>query len=424
MIFFYLLVGVMPLSQHRIWGRTVGDMTVFKYLGAVCLLYAVFYLGLRRKLPPFFHTWQARLFALFYLIATASYFTHRVGARWETSPFVSYTSFFLLFFVTLTVVDSLRRLRIVLLIAIGSFAYASLYVVREWQKYHSLYEGFRPGWVVGDPNYFTASALLILPLAFYLMLERRPGWERLFCLGSLIVILLGLTLAASRGGFLGLVAALLFFVLNSRQRARNLALVALLVLPLSLISPASPVARLLHPGGTETEAQQNRLVAWKAGLRMIQAHPLVGIGLGNFKPLMAVYADPDVKVESVAHNVYIEIAAEMGIPALLVFAGIMYFSYRTASQVRRRLVRSGPPLLQQTALGFQAGLLGFAVACLFVSAEYQKLYWLMVFLSVCMAPLVWSQPTTASSDLVGDPSGSRADAAAGNYVVQPLPGQS
>ncbi len=390
MILFYILILVMHLSNHPLWSRVEGDLTIFKYLGAGCGLYSIFHLCVRRKVPAFFATWQSRFFFLLYLIAATSYFTKTLSNQLGFSPLMSYTSFLLLFFITLSIVDSLARLRWVVLMAIGSVAFGSLYVIREWQKYHNLYANFRPGWVVGDSNFFATSVILCLPLAFCLMQQRRLRWERWFCLGCLVVTLVAVTLCASRGAFLGLVAAFLYFVWRSRRRVRNFVLVTILVLPFSLVLPSSPVHRFLHPSRNDKEAAGFRIVAWKAGLRMIRAHPLVGIGLGNFKPMMEFYKDPDEKVHTMAHNIYIEIAAEMGLPALLTYLAMMYFSYRTLEQVRRRSLRSGPPLLHQAALGIQAGLVGYAVGAFVLSAQYQKLFWLVVFLSMCLSSLARS----------------------------------
>ncbi len=390
MIFFYLLVSVMPLTLHPLWGRVVGELTLFKYIGALCIVYAAFHLGARRTFPAYFSTWQARFFAIFYVMATVSYFSRGLALPAPFSPFVRYTCFLFLFFITPAVVDSVRRLHSVLLVAMGSVAFASLYVIREWQKGFAVYgSSFRPGWVVGDPNYFTVSALPCLTTAFYLMLERRPRVERLFCLGCLAVTLVGVTLGASRGGFLGLVAAFLFAVWRSRQRVRNLALASVLVLPLSLASPATPIQRFLHPNPGDKEAEETRITLWEAGLRMIQAHPLGGIGLGNFKFLVGQYETPEEqqRQQTFAHNAYVDIAAEMGVPALLVFLGILYFSYRTLETVRRQTLRSGPPLLHQAARGIQAGLVGTAVGIFFVSSQFEKLFWLMLFLSMCLPSL-------------------------------------
>ncbi len=121
---------------------------------------------------------------------------------------------------------------------------------------------------------------------------------------------------------------------------------------------------------------------------MVKAHPLAGVGIGNFKELMPRYTDPGVRADNIGHNSYLEVAAEMGIPQLLIFVGILFFSYRSFGQVRRRMEHSGPKLIYEAALGLQAGLLGHALAALTLSAEYQKLLWLVLYLSMCLPALV------------------------------------
>jgi putative inorganic carbon (HCO3(-)) transporter len=403
MIFFYLLIFVMPRGEDPFWGRHLGGLTLVKYLGIVCLLYAAFYLTRRRVSPRYFHTAQAKWFLVFFVIAAISYLLKGPGFSWQTNLFVSYTSFLLLFFVTLVVVDTLHRFRWVLLVACGGIAFASLYLVREW-RWYGYNPLFRPGLGVGNPNDFAAMANLFVPAAFYLMLERRPRWERLFCLGCLVATLGGFTVAASRGGFLGLAVALVFVIWHSRRRARNLAIMGVLLIPM-IIAPISPLHRLLHPSRSDEGSTENREQVWKAGLRMIQAHPFLGVGVGNFKALSAYYGDFDPKQSSLAHNTYIEIAAEMGLPGLLAFLAILFCSLRTLGRVRLH-TRTGPALLHQTALGLQAGLLGSSLAIFFSSLEYIKPFWLVIFLTMCMPSLVSyrrRKPTEGLSDNELDP---------------------
>ncbi len=266
----------------------------------------------------------------------------------------------------------------------GAVAFASLYMIREWQQYHNVYEGFRPGWVVGDPNYFTISALLTSPFAFYSMMGSKRRWERWLCMGCLLITLVAVTLGASRGGFLGLVASFLFVVWHSRQRLRNLVVAGGLVLPLSLLMPISPVARLLHPNNGDTVAQQARTSLWEAGLHMMEAYPVTGVGLGNFKPLVPEYSDLATPPDYIAHNAYIEIGSEMGVPALLIFLGILISSFMTLGSIRKLAARPGLQFVRDSAMSLEAGLLGSAVAIVFVSGQYQKMLWLVIFLSVCM----------------------------------------
>ena len=388
MILFYFLIWIMAFTNHPLWDMRVGGLTMFYYIGAVCAIYALFHLHSRKTFPNFFRTWESRLLIVLYLIATVSYFTQPFPRNWSSSPFLTCTSMVLLFFIAIIVIDTPTRLRRVLMAVVGSVGFSALYVLREWQKDLGSSPGFRPGWVVGDSNSYAISAMLCLPLAFYLMLEKRPTWERFYCLGCAIVTLAAVLLGASRGGFLGLLAGFLFAALKSRRPLRTLALVSVLLIPTILILPQSPLRRLFHPDWVDNSAVVSRQAAWSGGLNMIKAHPLVGVGLGNFKPLVMDYEDAGTKVQSVAHNTYIEIGAELGLPALLIFLALLLSVYRTLEKVRRRAVRSGSQLFEDAAAGIQSGIVGYCVGAFFVSVEYEKFLWLLIGVSACLPVLV------------------------------------
>lgn len=66
--------------------------------------------------------------------------------------------------------------------------------------------------------------------------------------------------------------------------------------------------------GETSNAQ--RILIWTASVRSIGQHPLLGIGIGNFP----VVLKEDIRLAdagSSAHNLYLQVAAEMGIPAAL-----------------------------------------------------------------------------------------------------------
>jgi O-antigen ligase len=385
-VVYYWLIWILPLWQHPIWGQKIGPLSVFQYFGIVCFIYAFFHVLSRHIFPPSLSTWEVRLFLLLYLIALFSAFTKGRGISLDNGPLITYTSSLFLILISISIVDTLSRLRWTVLTLIGSYGFASLYVLREWQKGHLAYRNFRPGWIVGDSNYFATAAVFAIFLAFYFMHDKRPRWEKVYCIVCLLLTILAVTLCASRGGFLGLVAAALFLVWHTKRRVRNLVLMSALVLPLSLALPVSPLHRFLDPS-TDYGSTQFHLEAWKAGLRMIEAHPIAGIGLGNFKPLMPSYMASGmiIHVETVAHNMFIEVAAELGLPALLIFLGIFWFTYRTLGKLRRS--SSTHPLIRETASALQAGLVGFAVAGSFISAEYQKTSWMGFALMFCLMPL-------------------------------------
>lgn len=384
MIFFYFLITQMPLDQDPTWGKFLGLATAIKYVGFICILYAILHVATRGALPRYLATMQARIFCVFLIMNFVSYWTMGSAFSIEYSPFMIYLSMAFLFFIVLSIVDTIPHLRWTLLAAVAAMGWASLFMVRAWMK-HPMW---RPGGATGDANYFALDACLVLPVAFLLVRRSRVLWERVFTFVCLVLTIVSTFLGGSRGGMLGLGAGFLWLVWHAPRRLRNFTILMILITPPLLLSPFSPVRRLIHPIASDVNGEQARLIAWKAGMRMIQAHPITGIGLGQFKPKMDIYADPGTRIDSIAHNTYLEIAAETGIPNFLVFMALLFFTYRSLSRTRRRASNTGPPFVQLAATGVQASLVGFIVGAFFLSAEHMKLFWLMMFLSMTLPSLL------------------------------------
>ena len=136
------------------------------------------------------------------------------------------------------------------------------------------------------------SALLSLPFAFYLLRTRQPKWERYFCIVCLVLTLLGFALAASRGGLLGLAASVMVIAWRSRARVKVMSAAVALLIPLMILSPSSPLGRLFYPTYSDEDSSNSRLILWTAGLEMMRSHPLVGVGVGNYKEALDTVAPP------------------------------------------------------------------------------------------------------------------------------------
>ena len=77
---------------------------------------------------------------------------------------------------------------------------------------------------------------------------------------------------------------------------------------------------IAHPAGFMSERPQ----WWRTSLQMIRKYPLTGIGLGRFR-YEYQHNGPDEQYDTPyhAHNIYLHIAAEQGIPSLFVFLWIV-----------------------------------------------------------------------------------------------------
>jgi len=378
--------------NHPLWGRQIGPFSVFEYIGIGALLYAIFHVISKGEVPPILGTWQVRLVLILYLVALGS---SLAGGRFPNPSLTIYTASMLLFPLAIMLVDTLERLRWAILSVVGGYAWASLYVIREWRRGSAQWSGYRPGFIVGDSNYFATAAIVAIILGFCLMQGKGPRWQRRYCLTCVLITVFGVMVCASRGGFLGLAVAFVFVIWRMEHRIRNFALLAVLILPLAFLLPTSPLQRLLHPNYAAEESEQYHQFAWTAGYHMIETHPLMGIGLGRFKPEMPDYLSVQLPEYTLAHNMFIEVAAELGLPALLCFIAIFSSTYFGLGRLRKS---DAAPLIRDAASALQAGVAGLALAGCFVSAEYQKTTWTGLALAAALLVLAQKQQLAGSKE--------------------------
>jgi O-antigen ligase len=117
-----------------------------------------------------------------------------------------------------------------------------------------------------------------------------------------------------------------------------------------LVTVVAAAAWRWYPAGrnaTGSEALEFRVVMAKDALRLTAGHPVFGVGPGRFWALSGHLEN--------AHNNFLQIAAELGVPGLVLFVCIIAFAIREAW---RRLGPPGP------SRGLLAGLAAFLLTCL------------------------------------------------------------
>lgn len=175
----------------------------------------------------------------------------------------------------------------------------------------------------GGPAIYTITLVLFALLAMYAaMATDRTRW-RLFFFGIVVAALLGVVLSLSRGSWLGAGIAMLgMAVLYRRQIGRFAAGAGVLALVLVLgpIGGLAPVAQERLETGDTVEG---RIITNDAAVRMIRDQPLVGFGYGNFERFDERYkqrvGDIPLILGGSAHNTYLNLLVEFGIPATLLY---------------------------------------------------------------------------------------------------------
>lgn len=392
LIFIYLVIFLSAVPRHPWFGEEVGGFTVAKYLGLLCLLYAVFAMCFRSGLPSFLVTWPARFFVVLtaWGIFSCLFVSNAVAPFAIVQPFVSYLAIFVAIVIC---VNSLRRLQFAALALIGALDLASLYFLREYQN-----AGFgatrAAGWVVGDGNYFACAALLTIPIAYQLISSTREQTLKWFYRGSLFLTILAVVTSGSRGALAGLCAIIGMALLSSKNKFGALAACMLIVLVL-LVAPGTPIKRIVSPGYGDVTSTEAHEALWKFGMRMVLEHPLFGIGVGNFKPYTVTYHVTARTDGFEAHNAYIHLAAETGVLGFLLYFGVNISAILLLEQIRKGATLIKHAYLYLLATGIQHGIVGFAVAAFFISAQSEKPFWIVISLAATM-PLLLRQQLAAS----------------------------
>ncbi len=281
----------------------------------------------------------------------------------------------LVFILIANTVTTVRRMKLM----IGSMVLWGVFVA--WTgvgQYFSLLPGGR---IFGyrsplamNPNDLALTLSVLLALTFGLHLAATTASGKFLLLGAMGLMIGGIIASYSRGGFLSMMMILMAIGVN-RYKERGPAVLAGVVVLLTLlliISPASYMDRLHSiinisedPKASATRRWDMMVLAWNSML----SHPLLGVGLGvhglDFLDQLSSWNWKEV------HNVYLQIGADLGIPALLVY---LFANWKIFTGMREALnkVKKSPGASTDFALGtgINIAFIGYAVGAFFHPVAY------------------------------------------------------
>jgi O-antigen ligase len=253
-----------------------------------------------------------------------------------------------------------------------------------------------------DPDYFAAElvpAIVIATFLFTTTASRRTRWLSVaVAAGDLVAFVLTQSRGAIVGLMIGLVAAITF---AGRARPRIMALVLVLIaggLGYYLGYKPSHVFQSGARGGLSATSS-GRLDEWRVALRIFEGHPVGGVGLGNYQTVEPAYATQTINLSFVgyivnyrlvAHNTYLQIAAELGGVGLGLFLAILAIPLRLARRALSWFERERNEI-EFLARGLLAGTIGMLVAYVFLSAEVEKALWFLLALLAAAPALLRSR---------------------------------
>lgn len=238
-----------------------------------------------------------------------------------------------------------------------------------------------------NPNDLAYVLVAAVPLLIALFPPRRVPRPRLVTASigaAAVVLVLGTVATVSRGGLVALACVVSWLVVRRGLSGRVLwglgATVAVLGLVAATLFSAHVESAVAQKGYVATSNVEARELRWEAAVEMMAAHPLSGVGPGGFR---TTYRDVSGNAEPatpnpVVHNMYLEVAAELGVPGLVAFGAVIATAFAAVGRARRRSTDRSLPL------AVEAALIGIVVASIFLSEEFYMPLWSMVALACAL----------------------------------------
>lgn len=386
MILYYLFLLLVPFQDHPILGAQLihfgsFPVTPIKLVGIPLVALALI-LPRPRDAAPRPGIGILVLFATFTFYQVLG--TTLSSLSFPTLDASTLAAFAILMVATNILINTPQRLQMTVRVIVLVETFASTWMYKQYYIYHWP----RPLGPSADPNYEALSLVIAVPLAIWLArYETRAIWKRAAQVCTPILAF-AVFLSQSRGGLLalGVMGVLAWF--NSRHKLRLLTALAGAIVLMFAIAPGQMLERIQQiqlTGQAETGAEvstRQRVELAKAGINMMAAHPLFGVGLTQFAAAEFEYNPaltgilPDPKI---AHDTYVQLGAEGGLPTLALYVAILLLTISTCRNARK--LPGVPQKFSDLALSFQAGLIGVMVAEFFLTAEYIKEVWVLISLA-------------------------------------------
>jgi probable O-glycosylation ligase (exosortase A-associated) len=306
-------------------------------------------------------------------------FEPHADATWYRWQFVS--KVLLMTFITMGVVDSFERLRILVLVTAGCFTF---YVVKALPFIVMTGGSFRlygpPNSMVEDNNDLGLALNMTLPLLFFLaQTEANRKVKRL--LGALFfAVVIGIGCTYSRGALLGLATVMILMVLNSKRRMFLMPVLTLAILVAILFAPDKWKDRMDFSKKERTMdlSAYSRINAWTFSWNLANDYPITGGGFDTFtKELFDRYAPNSSDIHG-PHSIYFGVLAEHGFVGLALYMTVVLSCFASVRRIIRTADHLGDEDAASYARMFQFSLIGFLTCGLFLGRAYFDYYFCIV----------------------------------------------
>ena len=306
---------------------------------------------------------------------------------------IMYFVFISFYFVIINTVDTREKLYGLLRLFVISGALVALYGVMQyvfgWTTTNAwideeMFEDdtMRVFSTLANPNVLGEYLLLVLPVSIVFFLKDKVrSLSKWVYMGISLIMLLCLVLTQSRGCWLGFMVSAVVFI--TFYEGRWWALVPLALCALPFVLPETVVDRLLSIGDMSDSSTSYRVFIWLGAMGILRNYLIGGIGMGEaaFSEVYPLFSYNAI-IAPHAHNTYLQLLVEAGLPALVVFIAMLVVYFKNTHIVYKK--RHKKSRVSTIILGINAGILGFLVQSMFDYTFYNYRVMAVFFMVLAM----------------------------------------
>jgi probable O-glycosylation ligase (exosortase A-associated) len=389
-VLMWYIVGF--LNPHRFAFGFAYDFPVAMLVGVPTLAgFLLFHRNWRNLFN--FHVLAIVLLWMWFTITTVHnsalpMFQHFAADTWYRWQFV--TKILVMALVTIAVVDTWERLRILLLTIGWSFG---VLVVKAVPFMILTGGSFRlygpPGSMVADNNDLGLVLNMTLPMFFFLARVDENTTMRRMLWFVFIFTIPAILFTYSRGALVGLATVMFLMVMRLRQRLVLIPILCLAAGFAVLFTPERWQKRMdfRREGALVDDSAMSRFNAWRYSWNLATDFPLTGAGFDAYTPqLFERYAPNGADVHG-PHSIYFGVLAEHGFPGLFLYLCLLATTLLSLQSVLRYARRWGDDIAEAYAPMLQFSILAFMVSGAFLGRAYFDYYFTIVACAVILRQL-------------------------------------
>jgi O-antigen ligase len=265
----------------------------------------------------------------------------------------------------------------------------------------------------GDPNSFAAYELIALPLVIAAATMAENRRRRIFLWVTSVAIIGAAMTSLSRGGLITLFVLVLAVVLAPassifRSRRQKIVVIVTMVVGATIAFTATGAAFSQRLNSTFTSSGSSgsgRLNMWKGAVTSVRERPFLGIGYGTFSSVSTSLLERTPGVDLVnftpspdgdlVHDTYLETLAELGIPGLFLFMGLLVATASSLRASAHAARRAGAAGLERATNALRLSVLAWAVAAIFLSLETSRPLWILIGFALAVGRIDRAPPDAA-----------------------------